>query len=144
MGRSLSSANSTFMIGAVGVFSDLVKIEGYSAESAWNMDDVSLATTILGVDGSFSSAWIPYMTTMTLQLMPNSSSNDFFERIMSYQDVIQETVELFGNIQIPSIGRKYALENGVISKMSLIPSAAKTLQAKKVVLIWGKCTVSVV
>lgn len=144
MGRSLSSANSTFMIGAVGVFSDLVKIEGYSADSAWKMDDVSLATTTLGVDGSFSSAWIPYMTTMTLQLMPNSSSNDFFERIMSYQDVIQETVELFGNIQIPSIGRKYALENGVISKMSLIPSAAKTLQAKSVVLIWGKCTVSVV
>lgn len=132
------------MIGAVGVFSDLVKIEGYSADSAWKMDDVSLATTTLGVDGSFSSAWIPYMTTMTLQLMPNSSSNDFFERIMSYQDVIQETVELFGNIQIPSIGRKYALENGVISKMSLIPSAAKTLQAKSVVLIWGKCTVSVV
>lgn len=144
MGRSLSSANSTFMLGAVGVFSDLVKIEGYSADSAWKMDDVSLATTTLGVDGSFSSAWIPYMTTMTLQLMPNSSSNDFFERIMSYQDVIQETVELFGNIQIPSIGRKYALENGVISKMSLIPSAAKTLQAKSVVLIWGKCTVSVV
>lgn len=144
MGRSLSSANSTFMLGAVGVFSDLVKIEGYSADSAWTMDDVTLTKTTLGVDGSFAAAWIPYTTTMTLSLMPNSSSNDFFERILSYQDVIQEAVELFGNIQIPSIGRKYALENGVISKMSLIPSTDQTLKAKKIVLIWGKCTVSVV
>lgn len=144
MGRSLSSANSTFMLGAVGVFSDLVKIEGYSDESAWKLEDVTLATTTMGVDGSFSSAWIPYMTSMTLSLMPNSSSNDFFERIISYQDVIQETVELFGNIQIPSIGRKYALENGVISKMSLVPTAAKILQVKSITLIWGKCTVSVV
>ncbi len=76
------------MLGAVGVFSDLVKIEGYSAESAWKLEDVTLATTTMGVDGSFSSAWIPYMTSMTLSLMPNSSSNDFFERIISYQDVI--------------------------------------------------------
>lgn len=132
------------MLGAVGVFSDLVKIEGYSTDSAWSMSDLTLAATTLGVDGSFSSAWVPYTTTMTLSLMPNSSSNDFFERILSYQDVIQETVELFGNIQIPSIGRKYALENGVISKMSLIPSAGQTLQKKSIVLVWGKCTVSVV
>lgn len=144
MGRSLTSVNSTFMLGAIGVFSDLVKIEGYSANTAWSMGEVTLAQTSMGVDGNLAAGWLPYMTTMSLELMPNSSSNDFFERILSYQDLIQETVELFGNLQIPSIGRKYAFENGVISKMSLAPSATQTLQPKKVELIWGKCTVSVI
>lgn len=133
---SITSTNSTYILAIAGVFPIGQKVEGFSADAAFAQDAVDMAETVMGVDGYMSAGYTPYITPQTITLMPNSPSFVIFNAWIMAQKTAREVFSANATILIPSIGKKYALTNGVLVNAKLIPDVKKVLQPVEYKLHW--------
>lgn len=133
---TITSANSVFMLAVGLVFPVPQKIEGYSTDDAFSVEANEPTENIMGVDGKMSSGFIPTMKITTISIQADSPSLFLFETWAAAQETAREVFRANGTIQLPSIGRKYALTNGSLSSVKLFPDAKKTLQPVQFRITW--------
>lgn len=133
---SITSANSVLLLGVVGLFAVPQQLQGFGADDAFSIDPVDISETVMGVDGKMSSGWIPQIKVMNVTLQADSASNTFFEAWYAAQEAARETYAAFGTIVQPSVGKAYALTNGVLSNFSPMADSKKVLQARKFQIKW--------
>lgn len=142
--RNITSADSVFTLAITGLYPTPVSIGGYASDRAFETDAVDVAETVMGVDGNMSAGWIPNTTMQTVTLMPDSQSSDIFENWDRVETSRRTKLFATGEIQIPGTGRRYTLTKGVLKRVTRVPSAAKTMQARPFVIEWGSVTVSAI
>lgn len=151
MAKSITSANSILTITATsrgvatsitgstgvsalgslsGILGVATQIEGWAADSAFSIDQQETAVVIQGVDGKAHFGWVPYLVPFSINLMPDTDSQDYLENVAVAQRLMRETLMITGNLIIPAIGKKIALTNGAITRYSPIPSHNRTLAAQ--------------
>lgn len=136
MPRSLTSANSVFILTVPGVFPAPVQIQGYSADDQFTADAVDVAETSMGVDGKMSAGFVPFITPINITLQADSESADLFELWLGAQQTIREIIFGEAVITIPGIGKTYACHKGVLKQVKLFPDGKKTLQPVSYQLHW--------
>lgn len=132
--RTITSANSVLMLGIANLFNTPIRIQGFSADDMFSLEDVDMAETMMGVDGKLSAGWIPMPKTLELTLQADSASIDFFETWIAAEDVAKEKYKSNGTILVKSTGKLYALTTGYLKRGSRMPTAKKVLQPRKFVL----------
>ena len=135
---TITSANSSFALIVPGVYSAPQSIQGYATDDAFAAEAVEKVETMMGIDGKLSAGYIfnPYKMTITLQA--DSGSIALFTNWQLAQDAVREVIAASGTIIIPSIGYKFAMTNGYMTRFQSMPEAKKTLNPTKFEISWEK------
>ncbi len=140
MPKTLTAANSVFMLAIPGLYPIPQKIEGFATDDAFATGDVSSAEVVKGVDGKMSAAYMPFITEQTIMIQADSPSLEIFENWLAAQDTAREVLPCNATIVLPGNGRKYAMTNGYMTSTTPIVTVKKTLQPGKFVISWDKVT----
>lgn len=127
--NTITSANATCYMTVEGIFPVPVKIEGFSTDSAVEMDDYNPAEVRMGVDGYLSAGWRPTPKVIKVSLEANSPSREIFETWLQQMEVDREVSSCDMVFQIPSIQRKYTGTRGYLTTGKAMPSAKQMLEA---------------
>jgi hypothetical protein len=133
---TITSANSVFTISAAGLFPIPQQLQGYSAERAWNTNNLTLAETQMSVDGRMTSGFTPNPVEQTISLQADSPSKQIFTSIMNAMKAAREIFYLSGTIDLPATGESFICTRGVLREAKPLPDAAKVLQAVDYVIVW--------
>lgn len=128
---TITSANSVFTLGASGLFNVPVKIQGYSADDAFSVEEVQFMEKYMGVDGHLSAGWTPYIVPLDFTLSPDSPSLSVMNSIIAAEKATREKIQLNASILIPGLGLIFSFTSGYLDKGAIIPSAGKILKPMK-------------
>lgn len=142
--KTITAANSVFLLAIAGVYPIPIQIEGFAADSAFAVDSVDLVETVMGVDGKLSAGYTPVKYDMSISIMPDSGSLSLFETWATAMNVAREVFYASGQIIIPSINRKYVLTKGVLTSTKPLPDVKKVLQAIDYKITWESINPSLV
>ena len=136
--RTLTAANSIYMLTCPGIYDTPVQLQGYATDAAFETAAAEAVEVMKGVDGKMSFGFVPFMTEQTVNIQADSSSAIVFETIWNQQLTDQEVYPCSALISLPSLGRKYTLTNGVLRTYSSIPGSRKVLQPRAAIFMWDK------
>ena len=136
---STSSALSTIS-GLLGVPTTL---EGWAADNAFSIDAQDLAVAVQGVDGKVHFGWVPNLNTFNLSLMPDSDSQSYINNVIAAQKTMRETFLITGVLLVPSIGVRYSLVNGAITRGTPVPSHGRVLAAQGTTITFAEANPAV-
>lgn len=140
--KTITSANSIFLLAVGTIYPVQQRIEGFSADTAWMFDSVNNAEVYQGVDGKMSAGWVPHLTPMTIVLQPDKEGWEIFKNWHMAEESIREKLLADGTISIPSLGKRYVLSNGVLTGFDPAPGAKKTMQPLTYKITWETVTPS--
>lgn len=140
--RSITSANSVYMLAISGVFPAPQKLQGYAADAAFETDASDIAELVRGVDGALSAGFVFYQIAQTITIMPNSPSATLFDDWAAAEKILQEKLFASATILIPSVGQQFTCSDGVLTRYVPVPGARRVLQARAHVITWGNVDTS--
>lgn len=136
--RSITSADSTFVLSSSDFALAATILEGYAADAAFAMDNADTAETMLGVDGKLSAGWIPRSYNQTITLQADSKSRALFDALVTAQDATRNVFRLNGVINLPGNQYSYNLTRGVLKNYTAMPTAQRVLQPMTFVIEWER------
>lgn len=136
MPRTITSANSVYMLAVVGLFQAPQRLTGYAADAAFATAAVRNAEVLMGVDGNMSAGFIFAVREQTITLQADSTSCDMFETWDAAQLAAQELFFGSAEIAIPSLGRRWIGLKGVLSSITPMPDARRTLAPRTFIITW--------
>ena len=134
--RTITSANSVFTLVVPDVFPVPQTLQGYAVDDAFDSDDVEASEAIMGVDGLMSAGFTPFITTQKIHLMADSPSILLFDAWLGAEEAAQEVFFAQATISLPSVGKVYTFNNGVLTQARKLPDAKKILQAQSYTVKW--------
>lgn len=136
--RTITSADSTFVISSADLALVATALEGYAADSSFSMQSVQSAETVMGVDGKLSAGWTPRPYPQDVTLQPDSPSRPIFDAIAAAQDAGRTIYRLNGVITLPGNQYSHALSRGVLVGYTPIPAGQKVLQPMTFQIVWER------
>lgn len=144
MAKTLTSANSSFVISATQVFPAPQALQGYAADDAFTLDAIDMAEAVMGVDGKLSAGYTPNPVNVNISIQADSPSIDTFDLLIAATKTTREIVWLDAVVQLPGTGAKYVLTRGVLKNANQMPDAKKILQPQKYVIVFESVVKSVI
>lgn len=133
---TITAANSIFMLSIRGLFPVPQQLQGYSADDAFSVEAVEPAEVVMGVDGRMSAGYVPYMTPISISIMPDSPSNSLFDAWLAAQKAANEVYAADAVISLPSVNRSYVCTFGILTSIQAFPGVKKVLQARPFRITW--------
>lgn len=134
MPRTITSANSTFILNIPGVFPAPLPIQGYAADDAFTVEPFDTAEAIVGVDGKLSAGFTPTPKKLTVMLQADSPSLEIFDAWLGAMESAREVFFAEATITLPSIAKTYNMRKGVLTNAVKLPPNKKTLQPVQYVI----------
>ena len=119
------------MLGVAGLFAVPQQLQGFAEDDMYSITAVETKEVKMGVDGRLSAGYIPQVKIMDVTLQADSASITFFEAWYAAEEAAKDTYFGFGIIRHPSVGKSYALVNGVLCNYSPVADAKKVLAPRK-------------
>lgn len=132
--RTITSANSSFILTVPGVFPVGVPIQGYAADDAFSVEPFDTAEALMGVDGKMSAGFTPNIKKLTVVLQADSPSIEVFDGWVGAMEQSREVIFGTATITIPSIGKTYNMRKGALTNAKKLPDAKKVLQPVQYVI----------
>lgn len=133
---TITSANSVVTFTVPGLYPTGVQLQGYSAERAWNTDQVQLAETQMGVDGRQTAGYTPMPVKQTFSLQADSPSKAVLLAIANAMKAARDVFYITADISLPSTGEAFTCNRGVLTEFKPLPDAGKVLQPMDFVIVW--------
>lgn len=134
--RTITSASSVFTLDVPDVFGIPQTVQGYAVDDAFDSDAVESAIAQMGVDGLMSGGYTPYMTPLQIHLMPDSPSILLFDAWGGAEAAAQEVFFAQASIAMPSVGKLFTFNNGILTHFKKLPDAKKVLGAQNYTIMW--------
>jgi hypothetical protein len=134
--KTITSADSSFVLSSSDFALIATSITGYAADAAFAFDEVVTAEMIQGVDGISSAGWLPRLYPQTIHLQADSDSRSVFDLIVATQDAAKTVYRLGGVITIPGLGMSYVLGRGVLTGYPPMAAVNKTLAPAEYKITW--------
>ena len=135
---SITSANSIVMLSVTGIFNSPVQLQQFAADDIFTNDAVEAAETAMGVDGHLAAGFVFVPVPWSVSLMADSPSNDLFDQWYQQQLAQVDVFRCKGTVQLPSLGKKFNMQNGVLRTYRNMPDAARTLRSRTYVILWER------
>lgn len=140
---TITSANCklTFTVrGPAGVVVGPFTVEGYASDDAFATEAVESAVAIMGVDGKMSAGWVPRITKQLVKLQADSKSVPLFEAWDGAQNVLRDVLFAEGVLAYPGLQKGYALVKGVLTRLTPMPAAKRTVEPVDYEISWESVT----
>lgn len=135
---TITSANAAYSLAVANLYVVPQKIQGFAADDMFVTEAVDAAEIVMGADGKLSAGFIFVPVPQTITIMADSPSLKIFEQWRQAQVTARDVYRCNAVIQLPAIGRKYTLSNGVLTSATAIPGARKTLAPVTFRITWEK------
>jgi hypothetical protein len=136
--KTITSANSVYMLQILDLFPTAQQLQGYSTDAAFATESYDPVEAMMGVDGIMSAGWVPVIKKQTISLQADSSSCDIFDAWNSAQQTARELYFAMGTIVLPALGKEYTMWKGVLSTYVPHAEAAKTLRFRQFGITWAE------
>lgn len=133
---TITSANSVLALVIPGVYPSPQQLRGFAVDEAFDTEEAEAAVVQVGVDGLGVAGWVPRAYKMTIQLIAASHSHMVFTNWWAAQDVNSEVIYASGVLIIPSVGTKYTLYQGALTRLTRIPNARRVLMPRRYEITW--------
>jgi len=140
----ITSANSIVAITAPGLFDTPVVLSGYSADAAWEADNLTIAEVQRGVDGRQTAGVVLNSVKQTFHFQADSPSVAIFDAIAQAQVVAKSIYYLTATETLPGPGKVYSGVRGVLTDAAPIPNGAKVLQPVAYTIMWESLLGSII
>lgn len=134
---NLTAVNSVIVLSVAGVFPQGQQLSGYTADDVFDVDQIDVSETVMGIDGLLSGGLIYVAIPWTISLQGNSPSNSVFDQWYAYQKTVGDVAVASMQIALPSLGYKWVYSNGFLKKYSPAPSVKKIVQPRKYTIEWN-------
>lgn len=141
---SITSANSVIMLSIPGVFTAPVPLQQFAAEDIFTNDPVQAAEVAMGVDGYLAAGFVYAPVSWSVSLMADSPSNDLFDQWYQANRLAIDVYRCNGTIVLPSLNKKYNMNNGALTTYRNMPDAAKTLRSRAFVITWQSVSPAII
>ena len=133
---TITSSNSHVYISIPALGLIQVPIQGYAADDAFAHESFELTETRQGVDGVLSAGYTPNPKKITFTLQADSPSIALFDAWGSGMEAAREAFPASMNIDMPSIGKSFALNVGWLRNFRKLPDAKKVLEPQQYTIEW--------
>lgn len=137
MAGTITSASAILQISVATLFTSPQQIQQFSADNIFETDEIEVGETSMGIDGVLSAGWVWNEVPWNISLQANSPSNALFDQWYQAEKTAQDKYAATGLVILKSIGTKFILSNGYLKRFSPIPSAAKTLRARRFGIVFN-------
>ena len=127
MAFDITSANATLILTVENLYPAGVKIEGFSTDNSFAMDDDTIAETHMGVDGKMTAGFTPSEKSITITLDAGSPSYEVLCNIYNTSKTNMTVLETSMQITVPALGKEFSLKNGVMISGHPVQSGEKVL-----------------
>jgi len=128
------------MLAVLDVFPSAQKLQGYSADAAFDTDATESAEVQKGVDDQLSYGWVPTIKRQTITLQADSASIQMFETWIGAMEAAREVITCAAVIVLPGLQREYTLTNGVLTSHMKMPGVRKIMQPRTFIISWDQIT----
>lgn len=135
---SLTAANAVITLTCSGVFSQPQTLQQFQVDDVADVDTLTVAETMMGVDGNMSGGYVFNKVKYVYHLMANSPSVFVFDQIKLAQDAQQDTFVIQGGLLLKSLGTKWTWSNGILTEWSPAPNIKKILQGRNFAIEWER------
>lgn len=140
--RDITSANAVAVLTVDTLFPVGMRLENWSTDAAVTADERQIAETRMGIDGKMSAGYIPSPHVITLTFEPISPSLRLIETVVKSTEALRKTFRCGLTITLPSLGKVFAYQNGVVMNDKLFPDIKKILDPVTVKWNFEKRTIS--
>jgi hypothetical protein len=133
---TITGANSVFTISVAGLFPVPQRLQGYSAERAWETGAQEQSESQMGVDGRKTSGFVFAMVEQTVSLQADSPSKQIFTALQNAQRAARDVYYISGTIDLPSTGESFICTRGTLKTVKPLPDFGKVLQPMDFVIEW--------
>ena len=137
MAGDITAANITFFLSVPGVYTAAQQLQDFSVDDIFDVETVQSKEIQVGADGGGVAGWLPRMTPQSIRFLPSSQSVNIFEAWQAAEDNGGPAVIYASGVVVyPSLGRRYTLLRGTLSKYQAAPSAGKVLKTREFEITW--------
>ncbi len=133
---SLTSANAVIMLAVPGIFSSPQQLQGFSADDIFDVEQIAIAETMMGVDGILSAGMVFNKTTQNITLQSDSASIAIFDTWIQQTLADVELTECSGVILVSGIGMQFTMPKGYLTHYPPMPSLGTTVKPRKYTIDW--------
>lgn len=141
MAGTLTVANSTLAITVEALFPQSQRIQGYSADDAFDFENVENGEYSMGIDGNLSAGFVFNEIPFTWTLQADSPSLGLFEQIYQYEVSNRTKLQLEVTLALPGVSKRYDLVKGYMRRYKA-PSGKKVLQPAVVEGVFSRLNVN--
>lgn len=137
MAATLTTANSALFMTVEALYTSAQRLQGYSADDAFDFDAVENGEYSMGIDGNFSAGFVYNEVPLTLTLQADSPSVILFENIWNYENSNRTKLRHDWTVTLPDLTRRYDLVKGYLRSYKA-PSGKKILQPAVIQMVFGR------
>ena len=134
--RTITAANAAITFTVPGLFDTPFTLQGFAADDIFDTDDVDNVELSMGLDSKLSAGWSPKEVVQKFMMQANSVTLDRINQWAEAERTGQEKLPCSGSVTLPSIGKKFALTNGYLTKYKPMPGAKKKLEPVPFTITW--------
>lgn len=136
---TITSANAKQIITVRGPAGPVVgpfTLEGFASDDAFATEAVESAVALIGVDGKMSGGFTPFLVPQTIILQADSICLPRFDDWLGAQQVLRDVLIADSVLSLPGLGKAYAMVKGILTRVTPIPQAKRTLQPVTYEITW--------
>jgi hypothetical protein len=141
MAGTLTVANSTLAMTVEALFPQSQRIQGYSADDAFDFESVENGEYSMGIDGKLSAGFVYNEIPFTITLQADSASLSLFEQTYLYEVSNRTKLGVDVTLTLPAVSKRYDLTGGFQRRFKA-PSGKKILQPGVVEFVFARLAVS--
>lgn len=141
MAGTLTVANSSMNMTVEALYPQAQRIQGYSADDAFDPDAVENGEYSYGIDGKLSAGFVFNEVPLTITLNADSASLSIFENIWQYEFSNRTKLQVNKTITVPATSKRYEFKQGYMRSYKA-PAGKKVLQPAVVVYVFAQLQIS--
>lgn len=141
MPGQLTSANATIGATIEALYPSAIPLQGWSADDAWDQDQVENGEYSYGIDGNFSAGFVFNEVGLAITFQANSISLPQIENIWGYEFSNRIKLQWDLTITATAVGRRYEYKQGYMRSYKA-PAGKKILQPAVLNLVFAELQIS--
>jgi hypothetical protein len=133
---SITSANAQILLSIPSLFPIPQALQGFAAEDVFDVDPIEPVEAIMGVDGILSAGFVFVPVSQNFALQADSPSIILFDTWWTAMQIAKDVYFATATILLPGLGKKWAMNTGVLRSYKPMPDAKKVLQPQRFRIEW--------
>jgi hypothetical protein len=139
---SITSANAVLMLSIPRLYNTPQQIQGFAVDDIYDIEALEVGETQMGVDGILSAGFVFTPVRQGISLIADSPSVIIFDTWYAAERQIADKYAASATINLPGVGKKYAMTRGFLTTYPAISDGKKVLQGRKFVITWQSITMA--
>ena len=141
---TITASNSVVILTVENMYPSGIRLQNFSADTAFATEDQTVAEARMGVDGHMAAGYTPTPINVTIALEASSPSYEQLANLLESEQTNQAVYKCTLQITVPSRGKEWTLSNGVLLSGRAFPDAKKVLDPTQWKFVFESCKSSTI